>query len=502
MRLPRSSGLLMPVFSLPSVSGIGDLGPCAHRFVDFLASAGQSIWQMLPLGPPALGNSPYSSYSAFAGNPLFISLERLIDDGLLPGDYPVSATADLLANDSIDYHRIATTKRQALNVAFDRFGNGSFPELRKQFDEFQQSNDHWLSDFVLYEALVGETQNPDWSTWSPELVRAETSALSAARQRLQTPIAAARFEQFLFDRQWKKLKQYANEQNVRLYGDMPIFVAYESVDVWRNQHLFELDDFGRPVVVAGVPPDYFSATGQMWGNPLYRWDRLEESGFAWWLDRLQQAFQSFDILRLDHFRGFESYWEIPADAENAIVGSWKPGPQAKLFHAARERFGNVSIVAEDLGLITDDVHRLRESLQFPGMRVLQFGFDSAEDNYHRPEAWPEHCVAYTGTHDNETIAGWYSRRCLEGSDNTLVDRYVSDERPVHLSLVEAVMDSAADTIVIPIQDLLGLDNTTRTNTPGVSAGNWKYRCLDEQQYLALNETLHRLTLNSGRAWSA
>lgn len=497
MRFPRSSGLLMPVFSLPAVSGIGDLGPCAHRFVDFLHDAEQTIWQMLPLGPPALGNSPYSSYSAFAGNPLLISLEKLTDMGLLPADYPVAL--DTEPPSQIDYDRVAAHKQAALQHAFATFCGGNFPAERAGLEEFQADNEHWLPDFVLYQSLATEYGEPDWSCWPAELVQGQPAAMAAARDRLAAAIDLACFEQYLFHRQWQELKTYAHERQIRLYGDMPIFVAYESVDVWRNQELFALDANGRPTVVAGVPPDYFSATGQMWGNPLYRWDRLQDSGFAWWLARLQQAFQSFDILRLDHFRGFESYWEIPAGAENAINGTWQPGPQTALFDAARDRFGPLSIVAEDLGLITDEVHQLRETLRFPGMRVLQFGFDSADDPFHRPEAWPEHCFAYTGTHDNETIAGWYQQRVNDGKDNALLSPLLQTDVPVHQSLVQAVMDSAADTVIIPIQDLIGLGNDCRTNTPGVSAGNWKFRCSGESLYTSLSAGLRQMTRDSRRS---
>lgn len=496
MRLPRSSGILMPVFSLPASGGIGDLGPCAYRFVDFLRSAGQTIWQLLPLGPPALGNSPYSSYSAFAGNPLLISLETLIEQGLLPQDYPVEIS-DL--TDQINYDQVAAHKRPALRQAFACFQAGDFAELDAAFATFRQDNASWLGDFVLYEALVADTGSPDWSAWPDALVRYEHEAISAARARLTSQMEQSTFEQFLFHQQWQRLKQYANAANVRLYGDMPIFVAWESVDVWRHQDLFELDESGRPTVVAGVPPDYFSATGQMWGNPLYRWDRLQETNFDWWLARLEQAFAAFDILRLDHFRGFESYWEIPADAENAIHGVWKPGPKTSLFEAARAQFGHVCIVAEDLGLITEQVHQLRDTLNFPGMRVLQFGYDSVEDNYHRPEAWPPHSVAYTGTHDNETVAGWYRRRCDEGLDNSLLTGLLRDDQPVHMSLIQAVMMSAADTVVIPVQDLIGLDNGSRTNTPGVSAGNWIFRCTSEAQYTTLTDTLRQMTVQSERS---
>lgn len=467
----------MPVFSLPDGPGIGDLGRASHRFVDFLKSAGQTIWQLLPLGPPALGDSPYSSYSAFAGNPLLISCEALVDEQLL--------TAKQLAESGyvdtnvghVDYDQARTIKTKLLQTAFATFQTQDNIPLVHSFNEFCERNQFWLSDFARFEALAINFGDPDWSTWHPELVHREAASLDKVDYRLREELLFAKFKQFLFNRQWQKLKAYANSHGIRIYGDMPIFVAYESVDVWINQDLFYLNEAGRPTVVAGVPPDYFSATGQMWGNPLYRWDKLAETSYAWWTSRFKQAFEFYDILRIDHFRGFESYWEIPADAENAIGGQWKSGPAEAPFHAAQRQLGQLAIVAEDLGLITDAVHELRERLGFPGMRVLQFGCDDEHDPYHRPDSYPTHCFAYTGTHDNDTLIGWYNERRNTGKDNSIVDRFLSDpDQSIHQNLIQAVLNSAADTAIVPMQDLLGLGSQARTNTPGRAKKNWGWRC--------------------------
>jgi 4-alpha-glucanotransferase len=499
MRFPRSSGILMPVFSLPEGPGIGDLGPGAYRFVDFLQSAGQKIWQLLPLGPPARGDSPYSSLSAFAGNPLLISCDELVHMGLLTPEELFNAGHDTRNTTTVDYEKARSSKKPLLQAAFAKFRSSGSDELRRDFTEFCERCDVWLKDFARFNALATDLGNPDWSQWDPALVRREQSALDAVDERLAVEVEFAKFEQFVFASQWQKLKAYANQQNVQMYGDMPIFVAYESVDVWTNQELFCLDGMGRPLVVAGVPPDYFSETGQMWGNPLYNWDRLADSNYAWWTSRFRHAFEYFDILRIDHFRGFESFWEIPAGAENAIGGQWKHGPGRAPFDAAREALGELRIVAEDLGLITDAVHALRDALGFPGMRVLQFGVDSEDDPYHRPDSYPVHCFAYTGTHDNDTVLGWYLQRLKEGTDNSILSRYLGNAGdPVHSMLVRSVLNSAADSAIIPTQDLLGLDTIARINTPGLPEGNWMWRCAKESLSESLAADFRRWTEAANR----
>lgn len=486
----------MPVFSLPGSLGIGDLGPSAFRFVDFLEMSGQSIWQLLPLGPTSQGDSPYSSYSAFAGNPLLISCEKLVADGLLTEE---QIAADDLNLDSVDYGKVRAIKKPLLSQAFSEFQRKADDASRASFSSFCQQNAGWLTDFARFEAQANDLSMQDWSRWDAPLVTREASVIAELDERLAHEILFAKFEQFLFNRQWQELKSYANERNIRIYGDMPIFVAYESVDVWTNQDLFLLGEGARPTVVAGVPPDYFSETGQMWGNPLYDWERLASTNYDWWTQRIRHAFEYFDILRIDHFRGFESYWEVPADAENAIGGHWRPGPHRAVFDAAREALGDLPIVAEDLGLITDQVHALRDELGFPGMRVLQFGVDHEHDPYHRPDHYPEHCVAYTGTHDNDTVLGWFRERESNGANQSIVARFLSgDPSRIHSDLIAAVLNSAADTAIVPMQDLLALGTDARTNTPGEADGNWKWRCRPEAFNAELASGLRELTEAAGR----
>lgn len=495
MNFSRSAGVLMPVFSLPDSPEIGDFGSGAYRFVDFLTSAGQSIWQLLPFGPAAKGNSPYSSYSAFAGNPLFISGTEIVKDGLLTQQQLSELQPANADGVNVDYETARVYKMKMLAAAYAQFVQQAEHPWHSQIAEFCQRNDFWLEDFVLFETLAEEASQIDWSQWDEPLRQRQPEAIESAKQRLADAISFSRFKQFVFELQWDRLKTYANEKGVRIYGDMPIFVAHESADVWTNQHLFQMDELGQPVVVAGVPPDYFSETGQMWGNPLYRWDVLQADGFNWWIRRLRKAFETFDILRLDHFRGFESYWEIPADAENAIGGQWKPAPGDALFAAVREALGELAIVAEDLGLITDEVHQLRERVGFPGMRVLQFGFDDENDSYHRPDCYPEDSFAYTGTHDNETLMGWYQGR--EGSE--LVGRFLSgDSDRIHLDLIQSVLASAANTVVVPMPDLLGLPNGSRINTPGEPDGNWCWRCPQDGLSPAVAAELRQLSEAANR----
>lgn len=497
MQFPRTSGVLLPVFSLPGRFGIGDFGPSAQQFVRFLQQSGQSIWQLLPLGPTAKGNSPYSSYSAFAGNLLYISPELLQVDGLLTEEDCNAADLSDRNPHHVDYPAVRETKRRMIRTAFETFQHQSSAELRDEFESFSRQNSFWLDDFALFEALREDLQQPDWSRWDISLVHRNTDALQAAADRLQQQIQLSRFTQFIFSRQWHQLKEFAHQLGVRLYGDMPIFVAYESVDVWVHQTIFHLDSAGRPTVIAGVPPDYFSATGQMWGNPLYDWDRLKETNFKWWTERFRQAFEWFDILRIDHFRGFESYWEIPADARTAIEGQWKPGPGEAPFHAAQEALGTLPIVAEDLGLITDDVHALRDRLNFPGMRVLQFGFATFDDDFHRPHTWPKNSVAYTGTHDNDTVMGWYHRE-IEGG-NPVLQQFVADAgSEPHVFLCQAVLNSAADTAILPMQDLLALGSDARINTPGLPDGNWDWRCSREAINDVVAGILQHWTREAGR----
>ncbi|MFG0290357.1 MAG: 4-alpha-glucanotransferase [Rhodopirellula sp. JB044] len=535
MKFPRSSGVLLHITSLPGDDGIGDLGDSAYRFADFLAEAGQSIWQILPLSPPAEGNSPYSAYSAFAGNPLMISVDGLVNDGLLnppdieqareqsrnadsaefqsPRDVTddrggvaaaVSAPATLqtaASPDHVDFASVAVFKEAALSRAFERFQNTASHPLRAPLLAFCKKHAAWLEDFSRFEAIMRHLNESDWSKWPLELVTRQPEAIANWDEKLCEAIHYSNFKQFLFDRQWQALKKHANDVGVQICGDMPIFVAHESADVWANQSLFAVDESGKPTLVAGVPPDYFSKTGQLWGNPQYNWDALEKTHYRWWTQRFGSALRQFDLLRVDHFRGFEAYWEVAATAKTAVGGRWQTGPGTKPFDAAREELGELPFIAEDLGLITDEVHQLREALGFPGMRVLQFGFDNPDDNFHRPDTYPIDSVGYTGTHDNDTLVGWLKQRKPNEPDplKTWIAEHdhVAGE-PVHWQLIDAVLQSASDTAIVPMQDLLGLDNAARMNVPGKAKGNWTWRMRESAITGELIEKLRSMTERSRR----
>src|SRR5437867_8905972 len=402
-RYERSSGLLLHPTSLPGPHGIGDLGPEAYRFVDFLAAARQRLWQILPLGPTGFGNSPYAARSAFAGNPLLISLELLEEEGLLR-DGDLDAVPDFPA-DRVDFAAVERFKMRALRRAAERFAADAPPTRRAAYDVFARQNARWLDDFALFMALQ-QSHGGAWQSWGEGLARRKTEALAEAREMLASEIALHSFAQFVFAEQWSALRQYASEHDVRVVGDIPIFVALESADVWSHPELFILDDRGFPTVVAGVPPDYFSATGQRWGNPLYRWDVIRERRYRWWVSRFRAAFRFADVVRVDHFRGFAAYWEIPAGEPTAVHGRWMPGPGRALFDAIRETLGDLPLVAEDLGFITPEVHELRRAIGVPGMKILQFAFAQA-NSPHLPHCYDPLTVVYTGTHDNDTALGWF-----------------------------------------------------------------------------------------------
>ena len=473
MELSRACGILLHPISLPGPFGIGDIGPSAYQFVDFLVQARQTVWQVLPLTPVGVGDSPYAGRSAFAGNPVLVSLERLADDGLLQPDDLVAAAVD--TPDRIDYARVGQAKARALGRAFSRLPLVS-QALRTEFEAFKAEQAHWLDDFALFEALKTAHAGAWWIEWDPEFALRNPTALARARRVLANEIEQSRFEQFVFFRQWLALRQYANAAGIALMGDAPIFVAHDSADVWAHRELFRLDDQGRPTVVAGVPPDYFSKTGQLWGNPIYDWPRLAESGYDWWVDRLRACLGLYDYFRLDHFRGFQAYWEVPATETTAIRGRWKPGPGAALFEAAAARLGSLPIIAEDLGLITRAVKTLRQSLGYPGMKVMQFAFDSDARNDHLPHNLERECVVYTGTHDNDTTRGWFA--AAGPGARQYLDRYVGqpvDSDSVVDSLLRLVYSSVAVWAIVPLQDALGLDTSGRMNQPGILGGNWSWR---------------------------
>jgi 4-alpha-glucanotransferase len=495
MKFSRSSGILLHPTSLPGPFGIGDLGEEAYRFADFLVAAGQNLWQVLPLGHTGSGASPYSCTSSFAGNTLLISPEKLAAAGLLtktdlmmPPRFPV---------EQVDFEHVRQYKNMLLRKAFERFRKYGDEALRSSFEQFCATQAFWLNDYALFQGLK-ESRWYSWDTWEASLRARDPATLRSEEEIMGSEVTAQKFYQFLFFTQWRELKHYCNERGIKLIGDMPIFVAHDSADVWTHPELFKLDQNGMPTVVAGVPPDYFSATGQFWGNPLYDWDTMATTGFSWWIERLRAMFEMFDLLRIDHFRGFVACWEIPAGDRTAEGGQWVKAPGRELFAAVKQALGELPIIAEDLGVITPDVDELREAQGFPGMRVMQFGFSSDRDNLHLPHNYLPETVAYTATHDNNTTVGWLSELMsdkLQFVDPEAAQRakqerefclnYLkSDGAEVNWDFINAIMESAANTAIVPLQDVLGLGTEARMNLPNTVEGNWEWRFREGD----LNET--------------
>jgi 4-alpha-glucanotransferase len=501
--LLRSSGLLLHVTSLPTPFGIGDLGPAAREWVDLLAAAGQTWWQVLPLGPPAGGASPYQCFSAFAGNPLLISPEELRVEGLVEkGEVAAGRERAWRAGEPVDYARVEAFKRGLLRVAAERFYARRGRELGDAFDAFCRREKHWLEDYALFMALREALGGKGWAAWPRELAGRRKEALAEARRRFAGAIAAQRFEQFVFFRQLQALRDHARGRGVKLIGDLPIFVALESADAWAHPHLFTLDARGRPVKVAGVPPDAFSETGQRWGNPLYDWRAMEREGFAWWVRRLRASLEQADLVRIDHFRGFAACWEIPARARTAKRGQWVCTPGEPLLLTLRKELGGtlgaLPVIAEDLGLITPDVDALRRQFRLPGMRVLQFAFGGDAHNPHLPHNIEPDSVAYTGTHDNDTTVGWY--RSADAGTRKNARRYFPAiaEEPAW-TLLEATWGTVARVAIAPLQDLLSLGNEARMNLPGTAKGNWGWRAPGFGEMRAAFRRLRGLTEKYGRA---
>jgi len=492
----RACGILLHPTSLPGPYGIGDLGPAAYQFVDFLAAAGQSYWQILPLGPTGYGDSPYQTFSAFAGNPLLVSPQLLVEDGLLPeaarGDAPA------FPDDRVDYGRAISYKRRLLEQAFARYPRDASPDLRRAVEEFAAANRSWLEPFALFMALKDAHDGRPWTEWAPDIAAREPAALARWGKPLARATQGHIYSQYLFFRQWTRLKDYAAGKGIRVIGDAPIFVAHDSADCWAHRELFYLKPDGQPLVVAGVPPDYFSATGQRWGNPLYRWDVLAATGYTWWIDRLRAVLATVDVLRLDHFRGFAGYWAIPGDAPTAETGSWEPGPGIPFFEAVEQALGRLPIIAEDLGVITPDVVALRDRFGFPGMKILQFAFGGGADNGDLPHNYERAYVVYTGTHDNDTTAGWYATALPH--EKEYVRAYAhSDGADPAWDLIRLAYASVADTAVVPLQDVLGLGNEARMNLPARPGGNWQWRYIAGALTDALSERVAELARLYGRA---
>jgi 4-alpha-glucanotransferase len=493
--MERASGILLHPTSLPSRFGIGDLGANAYRFVDALVEMGQKLWQVLPLGPTGYGDSPYQCFSAFAGNPLLISPDRLVEENALSPDdlnnVPPFAPHRVAYGDVIEY------KQALLHHSYIHFLQYAPPEQHQAFESFCADNAAWLDDYALFMALKTAHKGEAWTAWQDDVARRTATALSRAKSQLSDVIQKQKYFQFQFFRQWHALKRYANEKGIRLIGDIPIFVAFDSADVWANRELFRLDQRGNPEVVAGVPPDYFSPTGQRWGNPIYRWDVMAKDGYRWWIARCRAAFAMFDYVRIDHFRGFEAYWEVPASEPTAVNGRWVKGPGKALFQAIQDALGQLPIIAEDLGVITPEVKALRDAFGFPGMRVLHFAFVADASSEFLPHNYVRNTVAYAGTHDNDTTIGWFEK--LDPVTRQRVLDYTgSDGSQIHWDLIRLLLMSVADTVILTLQDVMGLGSEARMNFPGRAEGNWQWRFTWDQLTDEAQARLRKLTAIYGR----
>ena len=491
----RASGILMPVFSLPSRYGIGSFSKSAYQFVDMLKKAGQKYWQILPLCPTSYGDSPYQSFSTYAGNPYFIDLDQLIEEKLLTrkecqacdfGDDP----------QDIDYGKLYENRFKLLRKAYERANVGEDQE----FEAYRRENAWWLDDYALFMAVKDRFDGVAWNEWAEDIRLRWSNAMDYYRRELYYEIEFYSYLQFVFMKQWKKLKNYANINGIEIIGDIPIYVAFDSADAWANPELFQFDAENLPTAVAGCPPDGFSADGQLWGNPLYRWDYHRETGFDWWIRRIAYCSELYDVVRIDHFRGFDEYYSIPYGDTTARNGHWEKGPGIALFEAAKNRLGELNIIAEDLGYITDSVKKLVADSGFPGLKVLEFAFDSREKSDYLPYTYEKNSVVYTGTHDNETIAGWYAG--LDKSDLKMCTDYMNIDRipgkEYHWDFIRLAMLSVSDLCVIPIQDYLGLDNRARINHPSTLGTNWRWRLAKGQLSASLLKEIREMTRISGR----
>ncbi len=495
----RISGVLLHPTSFPSPFGIGDLGPGARQFIDFLTNSNQQVWQVLPLGPTGFGNSPYMCYSAMAGNPLLISLEILRDRNLLAQndfhDLPE------FPSDRVDYDAVIASKLPLLRAAGAKFKvyAGASPQQQQEFKSFCDSRAYWLDDYALFMALKTEHDGASWHLWEPSLAKRQPEAMAAATTRLSEEIFFQKFLQFEFSRQWSDLRSYANQHGIYIVGDIPIYVAHDSSDVWSRPENFSLDArTGEPAMMAGVPPDYFSATGQLWGNPTYNWGQLKKTQFAWWIQRFQALKDYVDYIRIDHFRGFEAFWAVPRGQTTAMKGRWVKAPGHEFFETLRQELGELPILAEDLGIITPEVEALRDRFEFPGMKVLHFAFGSDPANVFLPFNYPRNCVVYTGTHDNDTTVGWFNS--ADDYEKGNLTNYIGavSEDGIHWDLIRVAMGSIANLAILPMQDLLGLGNEARMNYPSIAEGNWAWRYPAEALQEGVKNKLATLTWLFGR----
>ena len=487
----RQSGVLMHISSLPGKYGIGSFGQSAYDFVDFLVRTKQRYWQILPLGTTSYGDSPYQSFSAFAGNTYFIDFDILIEEGLLN-------EADVKGADfgddprKVDYAKIFDARRPIMEKAVARFLKA---EDLSDYESFVEQNAAWLEVFAEYMAIKEHFDNLAWTEWPDEAIRRrEAASLASYREKLADKLTYHRVTQYLFFKQWLRLKAYANEHHIEIVGDMPIYVAADSADVWAQPHFFKTDAVGKPTCVAGCPPDEFSETGQLWGNPIYDWEAMDKDGYAWWIERLRESFKIYDIVRIDHFRGFESYWEVPADSDTSATGKWVKGPDYKLFAAVKEALGDLNIIAEDLGFMTDEVIELRERTGFPGMKILQFAFNPDDESIDSPHLAPNNSVMYTGTHDNNTVLGWYKDE-IDDATRQYMAQYTNrkEYETIPHAMLRTIFSSVSFMAIATMQDLLELDSAARMNYPSTIGGNWTWRMTAEELNPIVEGELYSLT---------
>lgn len=489
----RKSGILLPVSGIPSKYGIGTLSKQAYEFIDLLEMAGQTYWQILPLGPTGYGDSPYQSFSTFAGNPYYIDLETLIDDGYLTkkdcDKYDFGDNAEY-----IDYEKIYLSRFKALKKAFENSGIEQDKEFLKYIDE----NGYWLDDYALYMAVKNSFGGVSWIEWDEDIKLRKKAALAKYREKFKSEIAFYQFQQFIFAKQWTALKKYANKKKIQIIGDIPIYVAFDSADTWANPELFQLDEGCVPIAVAGCPPDSFSATGQLWGNPLYKWDYHKKTDYKWWMKRITYCYKLYDVVRIDHFRGFDEYYSIPYGDDTAEFGHWEKGPGFDIFKVMKETLGKKAVIAEDLGFLTKSVLKLVKKTGYPGMKILQFAFDSREESDYLPHNYTANSVVYTGTHDNDTVLGWYGS--LNRHDKAFAKRYLNirSNKDINWEFIRTAMASVSDTCIIPMQDYLGLGSEARINIPSTLGMNWRWRMLPDAFTVELAKRIRKMTKLYGR----
>ena len=494
---PRSSGILLHPTSLFGKYGIGTLGENAVKFIDFLDRSNQKLWQVFPLGPTGFGDSPYQSFSAFAGNPFLIDLEKLVLLDLLKIEDIEGAELEKDIN-YVDFGTLYKKKLPLLKKAYDNLQNIDNEKILFELEIFKEENSFWLEDYSLFISLKYHFKGHEWSKWDEGIKLRKEKDLKKYKELLKEEIELNNFIQYLFFHQWGEIKGYANSKGISIIGDIPIFVAFDSSDAWANSEIFLFDKERKPINVAGVPPDYFSKTGQLWGNPLFDWEKLKETGYKWWIERVRANLKTADIIRIDHFRGFESYWAVPAKEKTAIIGIWEKGPGIDFFDSIKVALGDLPIIAEDLGNLTKEVVELRNETGFPGMKILQFAFDSDEENEYLPHSYNSNCVVYTGTHDNDTIVGWYSKASTQDKEYVRDYLDIFTDNEIHWRFIKGAWRSVANMAIAPMQDFLGLGSDARINIPGIASGNWQWRMKEEDLTTNLSDEIRRITKLYGR----